>query len=241
MTDELVTLAARNNAEWCDAVCRANGKGGVFRDALWINQHGTPRFYPDAVTLAGKKMTGDILPLVSDAIAAQPQRAWAVKDSFAELDLTALNFTPFFEATWICRDPSAKGHVLNEVTARIVRTEAELAAWSKAWVGDDASIVSLPFKPILLQDPSILFVRVERLGIPIGGGVLSRSAGAVGLSNVFTDPGYEDLAWQALAACATRHNPSMPLVGYERGNDLDAACRNGFRPIGTLRVWVRSA
>jgi hypothetical protein len=32
--------------------------------------------------------------------------------------------------------------------------------------------------------------------------------------------------------------PGLPLVGYERGDDLERARRVGFEEVGPLRVWA---
>jgi hypothetical protein len=47
----LVTRAARNNAELCDAVARSHGVVGVFATDAWTASARTPPRYPDAVTL----------------------------------------------------------------------------------------------------------------------------------------------------------------------------------------------
>ena len=52
MTPSRMAQAARNNALWCDTVCRTHGIPGEFSDALWLNRHPVPRFYSNAVTLA---------------------------------------------------------------------------------------------------------------------------------------------------------------------------------------------
>jgi hypothetical protein len=44
--------AARNNAIWCDTICRAHGVQGEFHGQLWLNRQPVPRFYPNAVTFA---------------------------------------------------------------------------------------------------------------------------------------------------------------------------------------------
>lgn len=64
----------------------------------------------------------------------------------------------------------------------------------------------------------------------------------VGLSNLFAaDEADTDTAWAgALNAIAARW-PELPVVGYESGDDLDAAVRAGFTPIGPLRVWLHTA
>jgi hypothetical protein len=239
MKKDLVAQAARNNARWCDAVCRTHGRGGEFHDWLWLHRHGTPRFYPDVVTFGDRETEAQILPVIAAGIDADPGRRWAVKDSFGSLDLAVLGFTPLFDASWICREEGSDKNPLPDVSVRIVRSEAELIAWSKAWSGDDHSPEPSPFKPALLRDPGILFVRLERKEEIVGGGVLSRAAGVVGVSNVFARKDGGDLVWRALIGCAGRNFSGLPLMGYERGEELDIACRNGFSPIGRLRVWHR--
>ena len=39
----------------------------------------------------------------------------------------------------------------------------------------------------------------------------------------------------------TAHVEDTPLLGYERGDGLDAARRYGFTPLGPLRVWIKGA
>ena len=45
-----VEQAARNNAVWCETICRVHGTPGEFHDTLWLNRHPVPRFYPNVVT-----------------------------------------------------------------------------------------------------------------------------------------------------------------------------------------------
>jgi hypothetical protein len=35
--------------------------------------------------------------------------------------------------------------------------------------------------------------------------------------------------------------PGLPIVGYERGEDLAAARAAGFRVLGPLRIWARGS
>jgi hypothetical protein len=94
----MIVQAAENNALWCDAVCRANGAPGEFHADLWLNRHRVPRFYPNAVTLTPDGAAGQ-LARVAEICAAR--RAFAVKDSFAALDLRPLGFEVLFEAVWV--------------------------------------------------------------------------------------------------------------------------------------------
>ena len=91
----LVADAARNNAEWCDAYCRAHGVPGTFGDLLWSSARRTPPFYPDAVTLQPRVAADAVLRAVDAG------EGCSVKDSFADLDLTAASFAVLFEAEWI--------------------------------------------------------------------------------------------------------------------------------------------
>jgi hypothetical protein len=38
---------------------------------------------------------------------------------------------------------------------------------------------------------------------------------------------------------AAQEFPSCPIVGYERGEDLDAAIETGFDDLAGLRVWLQ--
>jgi len=237
MKDDLVTSAARNNALWCDAVCRANGKPGEFRDTLWLNRHGAPRFYPDAVTMSGGAGDMEIVDAVADLVATHPGRGWAVKDSFRRLDLKGSGFEPLFDTHWLCLATPREDRLQGSVT--IVKTATELTAWEKAWAGDEDSAEVSPFKPALLSNPEIVFASVIRDGVMKGGGILNRGGGVVGISNVFADPPFTDTVWRQLMALSARICPDLPLVGYEHGSSFEAACRNGFEPFGLLRIWVR--
>jgi hypothetical protein len=44
-------MAALNNAEWCDVVCRSHGAQTWFDDDAWTSPTRTPPYYLDAVTL----------------------------------------------------------------------------------------------------------------------------------------------------------------------------------------------
>ena len=95
----LVTAAARNNADWCDAYCRSQGVGGQFAADCWSSPRRTPPRYPDAVTLA----PGVVVDVVLGRIDTGP--GCSVKDSFDDLDLDSVGFARLFRAAWIaCTD-----------------------------------------------------------------------------------------------------------------------------------------
>jgi hypothetical protein len=221
---ECITLAARNNAEWCDAVARSWGVRCRFEAEFWVNPGESPTFYPNVVTLAPTRR----LP----AAIVQAESAFAVKDSFAALDLVPLGYEILFDATWIWRDPqpSAKS---DPATWRIVRDAKSLARWERAWRGDEPPLNL--FRPPLLLEPDHAFIAGEVEGRIVAGCVASRSPAVVGFSNLF---GPDDLAAGCLAAVQD-FAPGLAVVGYEQEPALAVMKSLGFQALGPLRVWLR--
>jgi hypothetical protein len=221
--DPRIALAARNNAEWCDAVTRAWGGRGRFESSLWINPGEAPPFYPNAVTLT---------PTPEIRAIAEAQGDFAVKESFRTLDLTAFGFAPLFDATWIWRDPQA---IETDGRWRIIRDAASLARWEAAWRGDEAGLDL--FRPALLEERDHAFIAREVDGRIMAGCVASRSAEVVGISNLF---GPNELAAGGLAAVQD-FAPNLPVVGYEAGAALESMKSLGFQALGSLLVWLRKS
>ena len=66
----------------------------------------------------------------------------------------------------------------------------------------------------------------------------SRAGQVVGISHLFAPGGERDAAWSVVLDAAHTLFPALPLVGYDRGDDLAVAVRHGFEPVGPLRVWL---
>jgi len=100
---DVLQASVENNAWWCHAVCASDGILGHFGQSLWSSPTRTPPLYPDAITLT---------PRVSAAhVAATLDRTrlgYSVKDSFADLDLTAYGLNPLFGASWISLERAAR-------------------------------------------------------------------------------------------------------------------------------------
>ncbi|MEV7546220.1 hypothetical protein [Streptomyces sp. NPDC089915] len=225
----LLRAAARNNAEWCAAVCG----GGRFSASLWSSRRPTPPLYPDAVTLAPEASAAEVLAGVGTAGTGR-----SVKDSFASLDLGPAGFEVLFEARWIHRPAGpAAAPAGGRLEWDEVEGPGELADWEAAW-GDGEG--GGTFHAGLLRE-GIVFLAGRDGGRITAGAVLSSGGGVVGVSNVFAAaPADADGAWAAALDASARHWPGLPVVGYEHGGDLDAALRAGFSPIGPLRVWLRT-
>ncbi|MGA5763241.1 hypothetical protein [Nonomuraea bangladeshensis] len=217
----IAELAARDNAEWCDTMCRAHGTGGAFAERAWASAVRTPPYYPDAVTLSPAATAADVLGVIDAGSGA------SVKDSFATLDLPG--FDVLFEAQWI--------HHPAPVTrpSPVVWEEATpdtLPEWERACFDGEMSGL---FPAALLAEVSVLYGRID--GEPVCGCVLTPRERVVGVSNVFATGCDEDTVWAAVVAAAAARFPGRPVVGYER--DPATPLRHGFRTAGPLRVLLK--
>jgi hypothetical protein len=238
MMDSRLELAARNNARWCDAVCAAHGRPGEFRDAFWFNPGPLPPFYPNGITLSLAADLGEIGAQFSQFLAQQRSPRFSVKDSFCSLDLAPLGFHVLFEAMWIWRPPETR-RLPGEW--RIIDDESGLADWEFHWRAQQAEPLtrSRPMFPAkLFTDQNLRFLARGLPGTISGGAILYRSDEVVGISNFFRVGDNADDLWPALASAATTAFPNLPLVGFERGDDLIATRRAGFQELGPLRVWT---
>ena len=238
MLDDRLIRAARNNAEWCDAVCRAHGNSGEFHDDIWIGRHPVPRFYPNAGTLA--EPSPRQLALIDELIAARLPSGWAIKDSFSMLDLESRGFRMLFDAEWIYL-PVSRIKDVARTSARweIMRNDLALAEWESAWsrsAGDTSE--DRIFLPSILENKDVAVVAGFRDGHIVAGAIANRSDDVVGWSNFFAPA--SEMFDDAVASLATivRVFPGLPIVGYEHGDDLRNAHSLGFESIGSLRVWM---
>ncbi len=237
-------LALANNLQWYDSVCGAHGVPGAIEGTCWSNPHVVPRFYSNLITLderSGEAQRAAIQALLEREIAPE----WSVKDSFAALDLHDLDFHKLFDASWIWRAAKAAPPEDNgELVWSAVNGARELEAWEAAWSDHDANARSGAqprlFLPELLNDRNIAFLAGRR-GHPIAAvAIANRTGDVVGLSNVFAPGGATETCWAGCVRAVQSRFPGLPMVGYERGDDLSAAQGVGFESIGPLTVWLRS-
>ncbi|MFD9356241.1 hypothetical protein [Streptomyces sp. NPDC060031] len=232
-TPALLLAAARNNADWCDAVCRGHGLRPEFAADAWTSSLRTPPMYPDAVSLT-PEASADTIAAAIDTDAP----GCSVKDSFATLDLVPAGFEVLFEAQWIHRPAGAAGAADSRLEWSEVGDAGELEAWEAAWDGEESTGL---FRPSLLGE-GIVFLAGRAGGRIVAGAVASTGGGVVGVSNLFTrDEADTDAAWAGVLARIAARWPDLDVVGYEHGADLDAAVRAGFTSLGPLRIWVHTA
>ncbi|GAA1885849.1 hypothetical protein GCM10009837_04170 [Streptomyces durmitorensis] len=228
--NEWAGAAARNNAEWCDAVCRTHGLRGEFGAGMWSSARRTPPLYPDAVTLTPDASAADLVARIDTA-----SPGCSVKDSFACLDLDPLGFEVLFEAQWIHREPGPTP-VAAHLNWEQIKSSESLPAWETAW--NDGEEGTGLFRPGLLSDGTT-FLAAYAEGRIVAGAIASPGASVVGVSNLFTSAD-EESAWAGCLAEVARLWPGLPVVGYESGESLDAAVGQGFTPVGPLRVWLHT-
>lgn len=107
--------------------------------------------------------------------------------------------------------------------------------WEEAWCRPAGPRHIL--LPELLSKGAVVLGRIEEDRV-IAGGIVSGNARVIGLSNVFTRVGDESETWSAVARCGREAFPGLPLVSYERGEELTSAQGGGFQTVGALRVWM---
>ena len=226
--DPRTTLAARNNALWCDVMCRANGGDTELNDALWVNNVRSPRLYPNVVSVAPDPRP--VRAAVERLLKADLGADWGVKDSYATADVSSLGFDEMFEATWLHRP--AREEDPDDTVQPITHIE-ELEAWEKAWTDEPGA--DAIFSPALLADKDVRLLALRDAADIVAGVATYRSDDVVGLTNIFgVHRHYATLLRAAGAAW-----PGLDLVGYESGDALADAEAEGFAPIGRLRVWTK--
>ena len=72
----------------------------------------------------------------------------------------------------------------------------------------------------------------------VAGCVFNRTGPVVGLSNTFSQEDTGERLWVDLPRLASELFPGVPVVGYERGTNLDRARAGAFQDAGRLRVWI---
>ncbi|MET7358607.1 hypothetical protein ABZS76_09170 [Streptomyces sp. NPDC005562] len=255
-TPSPLSSAVRNNALWCDAVCRSHGVGGAVERGVWASAVRTPPLYPDAVTLSPTATPDDVLPRID---LSSPGAS--VKDSFGSLDLSSAGFEVLFEARWIHREATEPTPSRADGWGP-VEGAARLLAWEAAWSGDGES--EGLFRPALLDDGAVFLAPTgtgptgsdatdtgptgsDAAGtgpadtVPVTAGAIAYpGASVIGISNLFAADDDLDSAWRDCLRATDRLWPGVPVVGYEHGDDLAAAERQGFTPVGPLRVWLRT-
>jgi hypothetical protein len=115
----------------------------------------------------------------------------------------------------------------------VVKTVEDLACWVTA-----RGLVDV-LAPRLLRDHTVRILRCEREPDVLAGAILNRTGPVVGISNVFSQGMALDEVWDELGDFSAHEFPSLPVVGYARGENLNAALAVGFAALAPLRIWLQ--
>ena len=246
-SDEQVRVAAENNARWCDAVCRAHGLSCEFTAGAWLTRGAPPPYYSNLVAIRAGEAVSQQQRLIREIVTSDPGRSFGFKDSFCCIDPVKAGgdrqFDFLFEATWIWSDPACVDRRKTAMRWGRVESEPALLQWERAWRGDaanqSAAGIARQFPDSLLVNRDIAFLAGTSADEEIVAvAVANRTGDVIGLSNVFGRASAANLWLGATSAARDAFPTALPLVGYERGNDLRHATDSGFQAIGSLRVYV---
>ncbi len=234
---DLLSAAAKNNAELCELVCVAHGVPGEFRDGYWTSRHEVAKFYPNFITV---DPTLDTVALYRDIDSFESGRNWAVKDSYSNIDLSQHGFKVLFSASWLVAPEEFSSSTPTSTTWKVVDSVDELKEWEAAWADGQEQEVETIFKPALLQKPEITFIIGYQNKNIVAGAVANLSETVVGYSNLFVHDQNPDNYWIEMIELIRKCYPGKPIVGYEHGDGLATALRLGFTILGDLNVWIKS-
>ena len=161
--------------------------------------------------------------------------SFGLKDGFCRLDLEGDGFHILFEATWVWAPADRLGFAVPEEWERVEAPE-DLIAWEAAW-NSTSPAVQRVFPDALLSEPEIAFFGRRSDGSFTAGCIANLSPGCVGLSNIFATEQDTHL-YASVARLAADFGLGRPVVGYDRGESLQALLDCGFDDVGALRVWV---
>jgi len=224
-------LAAANNAEWCDLVCRSHAVQGTLDEQAWTSPTRTPPFYPDAVTLVPDVSIPELLARIDTSVGC------SIKDSFASLDLRSFGFSVLFDAEWTVRRAAPVPRTAAGPLWEVVGDPETFALWEQAWRGNDGP--SNVLRVDLLDHDSVVVLAARTDDHVMAGAILLRSPEVVGVSNFFSTHGAVSASWGNCLAHVGELLPGAVLVGYEPLDTLDATRLDEFETAGPLRVWRR--
>lgn len=238
MIDEILAArrsnCAANNADWYAAMFRAHAIAQQRNQQLWTSRFKAPAFHSNLISLA--KESGDQILTSIVELNSTLQRPWAIKDSFASLELKALGFKILFEASWIWREATGTIYSSTKGWTKIQSSE-ELRTWEQAWRVGQTVAADPQFPAALLQEPSITFLGLPSADGYSAGCIVNTSSTVSGFSNFFSITPNIAANYAAAAAMAQSIAPAKPLTSFERGTLLACAENLGFENVGPLRIW----
>lgn len=204
--EDLLIKAVRNNVHWCDFVVRKKENSTLFTSLSWHTTQPVPENYPNLITLKSN-LTDEEKGSINKTIDSIPLEKFSIKDSFSELDIEKSDFIILFTASWIA------------FTEKGSQTRTNLENWQhEEEVDADVNYV----------------VKLDK-GKPISGFITNIFDETIGVTNVFYDSKNKDF-WNECVGYIRKNISDLPIVGYEKGQELELAVKSGFKNLGELRV-----
>jgi len=227
-------MAARNNADWYAMMFDVHGIPWKRSDIAFLAT-GTPPLYHSWITTLNPEATEDaLLRLVVQNV---QQSGFSIKDSFHCLNLNEYGLVELFSASWIVANNIRTVDTSNWVQ---ITSTTDLLLWETAWKEGGSPTNQRQFPDAMLSRNDVVFWgRKSATGFDAGV-IANVSSDCVGLSNCFGQKAFPAAA-SLCATVAMEQEPEIPVVGYERGDDLVTALDSGFEATGPLSVWVKQA
>jgi len=233
MTDIRTLAAAGNNADLYECVFAAHGLKYRRETYALVAIDPPPPYYASLTTTSATALDAQW-----DAIRHLRKAGWTFvfKDSFCRFDMDAFGMEILFEARWIWAPPKLFTPEADAGWRRIA-TADDLEDWEASWKRSGSPTDRKMFPASMLSRADIAFFgRRDGTGIRAGC-IANLSDTCVGLSNLFSE-GDREADFRAAVECVAALAPEKPIVGYDRGADLELMRSLGFEDIGPLRIWT---
>ena len=233
----LLNRTIQNYAKWCEWSAKAYGFISECSEHCWSTGGDMPQIYPNANTLQPHMALNSIKSLLDK----REDKTIAVHDSFHDLDLQSLGFQVLFEAEWLTFSNLMFTHKPGIIIDK-VQSKEQLQTFTEACCDAFGTSHLLELNPnglypeSLLNNPDIRFYMAWEEDEIIGGMVLHRSHGVVGLSNLFCD---DKQVLEALLLTSQHFIQEFPIVTYSHDEELSLLLNSGCQLIGPLRVWLK--
>lgn len=221
-----VDIAVMNNILWCQMVCETHGAKYKTTENTWGLLTKAPPFYPDIITSKKNVSLQEVINFIGN------RPITSIKDSFSNLDLEPFGFQFLFEAKWMFHDPISPKEAIHHKW-HVIQSEDELREWTSIY-GWDGMIKT----ELLKRNEVEIFIRENDNNK--SGFITNLGAGAVGISNVFSERSSSEGLWSEIVQEVSDRYRGFPLVGYEHGEELEAALSAGWKTVGPLRVWLKN-
>ena len=227
-----------NSLGWYEAILRSHGVSGAITSGVWTCRQRVPPYYSNAITVDSSDPAAQTEVLRD--LANDLRRPFSVKDSFAVLELAPLGLRPLFDAEWMWRDPSSGPpvHTRRDLEWRRVTNTEELDRWEAAWRANGSPADTRVFLPELLAPGDVVLLGGHQGDRIVAGCAANHTPGVVGFSNFFAEDAEREATMASALGAILLLAPGVPVVGYDRGDDLAHAKRLGFQTVGALRVWL---